>query len=249
VATALVPDLDCFRGSFGARAVIPLWRDAAATVPNVDNQWLDRLTARYGFDVTPEALLAYCYALLATRGYVARFAEELRTPGPRIPLASDADLFQRAARMGHRALALHTYQQVCTGRARCLADPGETYPTAFSYEPREELLQLGTGSFGPITREVWDYSVSGLRVLPSWLRRRMPRTARSPLDGIGPAAWTPALSRELVELVWLLEATLAIEPALDAVLSEIACEGESSAAPLGPRPRRVAGRPRCPASL
>jgi len=242
VATALVPDLDCFRGSFGARAVIPLWRDAAATVPNVDNQWLDRLTARYGFDVTPEALLAYCYALLATCGYVARFAEELRTPGPRIPLARDGVVFQRTVRLGDRALALHTYQQVASGWARCLADPGETYPTAFSYEPREELLQLGTGSFGPIAREVWDYSVSGLRVLPSWLRRRMPRTARSPLDGIGPAAWTPALSRELLELVWLLEATLAIEPALDALLTEIVSgRGESRAEVLG-RGESRAGR-------
>lgn len=229
VATALVPDLDCFRGSFGARAVIPLWRDAAATLPNVNGRWLDRLTARYGFEVTPEALMAYCYALLATRGYVARFAEELRTPGPRIPLARDPVLFQRAARMGDRALALHTYQQVASGQARCLADPGEAYPTAFSYEPRAELLRLGTGGFGPITREVWEYRVSGLQVVPSWLRRRMPRNGKSPLDGIGPGAWTPALSRELLELVWLLEATLAIEPALDAVLSAIAWEGGLSA--------------------
>src|SRR5207248_6678279 len=29
IATAYVPDLDHFRGSFGARGVIPLWRDAA----------------------------------------------------------------------------------------------------------------------------------------------------------------------------------------------------------------------------
>jgi hypothetical protein len=221
VATGLVPDLDCFRGSFGARAVIPLWRDAAATVPNVDSQWLDRLSGRYGFNVTPEALMAYCYALLATRGYVARFVEELRTPGPRIPLANDPVVFQRSARMGDRTLALHTYRQVARGRARCLADPGELYPTGFSFEPRAELLRLGNGSFGPITREIWDYSVSGLQVVPAWLRRRMRRTGKSPLDGIGPAAWTEALTRDLLELVWMLEATLAIEPALDALLAEI----------------------------
>jgi hypothetical protein len=33
--------------------------------------------------------------------------------------------------------------------------------------------------------------------------------------------WTPALSCELLELLWVVEATLALEPALDAVLGEI----------------------------
>ena len=221
VATALVPDLDCFRGSFGARAVIPLWRDAAGSAPNVDADWLDRLSQRYGFEVTPETLMAYCYALLATRGYVARFAEELRAPGPRIPLARDPALFRRAASLGERALALHTFASLPVGEAGCLGDPGGEYPGDVSYEPRRELLRLGDGSFGPVTREVWDYSVSGLHVLPGWLRRRMPRTGKSPLDAIGPTAWTASLSRELLELVWMLEHTLALEPSLDAVLDEV----------------------------
>jgi hypothetical protein len=229
VATTLVPDLDCFRGSFGARAVIPLWRDAAGSAPNVDGHWLRRLTQRYGFEVTPGALLAYCYALLATRGYVVRFAEELRTPGARIPLTSDPALFRRAASLGERALALHTFRQVPPGQAGCLAEPGGAYPRTFSYDARGELLRLGDGSFGPITRETWDYRVSGLRVLPGWLRRRMPRTGKSPLDAIGPTAWSPVLSGELLELVWMLEATLAIEPVLDRALEEIVsgCGGET----------------------
>ena len=39
------------------------------------------------------------------------------------------------------------------------------------------------------------------------------------------AGWTAALTRELLELVWLVEATLALEPALDAVLDEIVSGG------------------------
>ncbi len=78
VATALVPDLDHFRGSFGARAVIPLWRDANATMPNVAGEWLERLSERYVTDVDAETLMAYCYAVLATRSYVGRYEEELQ---------------------------------------------------------------------------------------------------------------------------------------------------------------------------
>src|SRR6202011_2107898 len=54
VATALVPDLDHFRGSFGGRAVIPLWRDPGATIPNVADGLLDDLAQLYGFPASPE---------------------------------------------------------------------------------------------------------------------------------------------------------------------------------------------------
>src|SRR5260370_37912991 len=66
-----------------------------------------------------------------------------------------------------------------------------------------------------------------MRVLPSWLRRRISMTTRgrSPLDAIAQNEWTAALTRELLEVVWVLEATLALEPALDAVLDEIVSGG------------------------
>ena len=45
-----------------------------------------------------------------------------------------------------------------------------------------------------------------------------------PLDEIRPAAWTAALTAELLELLWVLEATVAAQPALDALLGEIVGE-------------------------
>lgn len=221
VATSLVPDLDHFRGSFGARAVIPLWCDAAVARPNIDGAWLARLSGDYGFAVSPELLMAYCYALLATRRYVARFAEELRVPGPRVPITPGPGLFLEAASRGETLLAIHTYRQVTPGAARCLAPVGGAYPADFAYQADRGTLRVGDGLFGPVTSAVWGYGVSGLQVVRSWLRRRMPRTGRSPLSAIHPEAWTPQLTTELLELLWLLEATLALEPSLDALLDEI----------------------------
>ena len=34
----------------------------------------------------------------------------------------------------------------------------------------------------------------------------------SPLDEIRPAGWTAALTTELLELLWVLEATVAVQP-------------------------------------
>jgi len=236
VATTLVPDLDCFRGSFGARAVIPLWQDACGHIPNIAAGLLERLAARYGFEVGPERLLAYCYAVLGTPGFQARFEEELRTPGPRVPVTEDPELFGRAAALGERLLWLHTYGLRCVpvaeragrlpaGRARGLIPVGADYPRDFAYDGERETLRLGNGAFGPIPPAVWSFGVSGLRVVPAWLGRRVGRTSRqrwsSPLDAVEPRTWTAALSEELLELLWVVEATLGIAPAVDEVLGEI----------------------------
>ena len=68
-----------------SEAKIPLWRDAAATLPNVQPGLLERLAECFGFSVSAEQLMAYCCALLGGRSYVSRFLEQLRTPGPRVP--------------------------------------------------------------------------------------------------------------------------------------------------------------------
>ena len=43
----------------------------------------------------------------------------------------------------------------------------------------------------------------------------------SPLDEIRPERWTALMSDEFLELLWVLEATLAMEPDLAAVLDKV----------------------------
>ena len=224
VATACVPDLDHFRGSFGGRAVIPLWRDAEATEPNASRSWLRRLSKKYGFVVDGATLMAYCYALLATRGYVRRFEEELRVPDAHVPITRDRDLFRRCADIGRELLAVHTYRRVSPGAARLVAPIGQPYPGRFAYEPVRCMLAVGDGEIDPVAAEVWNYSVSGYPVVRGWLRQRIARKGKSSLDEIQPEAWTAALTEELLHIIWLVEATLALEPTLDALLDEV-CSG------------------------
>jgi type ISP restriction-modification system protein len=219
VATALVPDLDHFRGSFGAKGVIPLWRDAQAVRPNIREGLLAYLSDRYGSEVTPEALMAFCYALLNAPSYTQRFEEELRTPGPRIPLTSDPDVFARGAAMGEALLRLHTYREIGVGEAQLLRRIGGL-PATYEYEPHRQEVRLGDSAIGPVSQAVWGFSVSGYRVLNGWLRRRIETRHSSPLDAIGLTAWPEVLTRELLELAWLLEATVAQQPELDALLDE-----------------------------
>jgi hypothetical protein len=251
VATANIPDLHHFRGSFGGAHIIPLWRDAAATKPNITAGVLEVLAQAYGRAVSGEDLFAYCYAVLASPDYVGRFWDELTIPGPRLPITKDVALFARTADLGRHLLWLHTYGErfvppgqkpgrIPPGKARCLkgtpADPRK-YPKTFSYDSAGQQVRVGEGLFGPVRPEVWEFSVSGFKVLHSWLAYRMKKGAgkkSSPLDGIRPESWQ--FDEELLDLLWVLEHTADLWPSLAQALNDILA-GDLFTAPDFPAPQ------------
>ena len=97
-------------------------------------------------------------------------------------------------------------------------------------------------------------AVSGLHVVKSWIdhrRRQGAGRSSSPLDAIRPRRWTAAMTRELLELLWVLEWTLAQHPVLDAWLEEVLAGALMDADELPPPtdaerrgPTRAAGRAR-----
>ena len=233
VATGYVPDLDHFRGSFGGKHVIPLWCDSNASIPNVTRGILSKLSEEYGCTVIAERLFAYTYGVLSQPDYVARFWDELELPPPRLPITKDWGLFEEVSDHGARLIYLHTYGQrfagpgddglVPQGEARYTKPvSSETYPEGFGYDAGERILRVGDGEFAPVAPEVWNYSVSGLQVVKSWLGyRKLNRAGRrsSPLDDIRPERWD--FAEDLLELLWVLEATIALQPEGEALLDRV----------------------------
>ena len=117
------------------------------------------------------------------------------------------------------------------GAARCTrAVPvdEEGYPTAFHYDGAARTLHVGEGEYAPVAPEVYGFEVSGLKVVQSWLRYRMRNGAgrtSSPLDAIRPERWTSRFTTELLELLWVLEATVEAWPEQERLLNAVA-EGE-----------------------
>lgn len=235
---AAIPDMHHFRGSFGAKDVIPIYRDAAATEPNVTGGLLDQLTTEYGEPISVEDLLAYAYAILQSPSYTGRFADHLRLPGPRIPITKDLSRFREGVALGGHLIWLHSYGErwvpagaapgrVPQGQARAVISipPNpERYPHHYSYDPQTEVLHVGEGAMGPVAAEVFGYTVSGFPVVRSWLDYRMaePRGRRSsPLDNIRQVGWPATFTTELLELLWVLEATVGAGPALDDWLTAV----------------------------
>jgi hypothetical protein len=240
-ACAEPPDLDHFRGSYGAKAAMPLYRDAVGREANILPGLLDVLAKAYGKKVTPEDFLAYVYGVLAQPAFTERFADELGTRELRVPLTKNAELFARVSAAGANLLWLHTYGQrfvpkgrhagqVPKGAARCVkAVPAAQadYPDKFEYNDATKTLHVGSGEFGPVAPQVYGFEVSGLKVVQSWLGYRMktPKGKKSsPLDKITPATlggWPSEFTTELLELLWVLEATLAEYPAQAKLLSAV----------------------------
>ncbi|MYH75092.1 MAG: N-6 DNA methylase [Acidimicrobiales bacterium] len=226
-----VPDLHHFRGSYGAKNVMPLYRDAAGAA-NVTDGVLAALGHALGEAPTAEDLLAYVYALGGTAAFSEQFGDQLaEATGPvRIPITADRALFDEAVALGRDLLWHHTWGErfapqkhakLPEGRATEVAAPSGM-PERFGYDPGTEQLTVGNGVFAPVSQEVWGFEVSGLRVLPSWLGYRM-KTRRgrksSDLDDIRPTRWTQ--SRELLLLLSILEHTVDVTPRAADLLGRI----------------------------
>jgi len=234
---SFMPDRHHFCGR-GGKDVVPLWRDAEAMHANVTAGLFDMLSTEYLKPVTPQDLFAYAYGLLATPHYVERFSEELTVPGPRLPLTRDKALFDEAAQLGRQLIHLHTYGerfipnggkagQVPQGSARlniAIPDTSAGYPEAYEYDPATQTLRVGIGEIGGVGKDVFEFSVSGLDVVKSWLGYRMKKRAgrsSSELDKIRPDRWTTQMSQELLQLLWVLEQTLSRYPQMADLLDRI----------------------------
>ncbi|NJK31958.1 MAG: N-6 DNA methylase [Deltaproteobacteria bacterium] len=233
-ASANVPDLHHFRGSYGGADVMPLWRDVNGKEPNIAPGLLDLLSASYGQTVKPEDFLCYVYGIMAHPGYSRDLHDELTEPGPRVPITKSVSLFERVVGAGRELLWWHTFGQRMKprgkgwrlhGQARCVeAVPEDDYPRTFKYESKLGYLRVGSGVFAPVHEDVWKYQVSGLHVLRSWLGFRMqdPRgKSSSPLDSIRPASWSAELTRELLEVIWVIEASLRLHERQEVLFMEV----------------------------
>jgi type I restriction-modification system DNA methylase subunit len=241
VATA-VPDLHHFRGSYGGKDVLPLYRDSKGT-PNADSKLLALLTERHcGFDsaapeVTVERLFAYVYGILAGTDYTERYHAELETPGLRVPLSVDSSQFREMADHGERLLWLQTFgERFAEGKGSLPLDGIQWKPEPtklpaekkqIKYDARKQELRVADGVLTNVPEAVWKFNVSRMEVIPKWLGYRMEKPAGraassdSPLDKIRPTEWSPDWSAELVEIVGVLRETVSSTPYGVALLEAI----------------------------
>lgn len=250
--TGLIPDLDHYNGRGGR--VFLLWRDAAATMPNVRPNLPAFLAKRYGRPVTAEDVLAYVAAVAAHPAYTSRFKTDLVTPGLRIPFTADAQTFADAVAVGREVVWLHTLgerfaepaagppgkpRRVVGGNGPTIPGDGEIgregadFTDTFDYDPKSSRLLVGDGYVDRVPPAVWAYEVSGKQVLRQWFSYRKrdrdrpimgDRRPPSKLGEIQPDQWPAEYTTELLNALHILARLVALETA-QAELLERSCGG------------------------
>jgi hypothetical protein len=238
VFSALIPDMDYFKGSEGGRALPFLHPDGT---PNFAPGLLAGISTALGGDVATPDALAYVAGVVSHPAYTHMFADELETPGIRVPLTTDPTLWARGVALGAEVLWLHTYGATFAGANR----PANSvrYPAGDARQPQARtaimampekmvydksrlVVMLGGGEFGPVGPAVWGYTVGGTNVLKSWIKYRKAEPGgkkTSPLDHLHVEVWDPDWTTELIDLLTVLTRLVELEPAqaelLEAVLA------------------------------
>lgn len=239
VFSALIPDMDHFKGSEGGRALPLLHPNGEQnTAPGL----LEALTSIYGIEVLAEDLLAYIGAVVACPAFTRTFQDELTTPGIRVPVTSDREVWRQAVALGQEVLWVHTFGEAfhgaAEGRPRAnirFADseseaqplnltPISDLPTTLSYDEESRTVFLGDGQWGPVDPRVFAYEVGGRRVVKSWFdyRKKEPGGRRSsPLDTLHVTKWPSAWTTEFTDLLTVLTRLVMLEDRQREVLESV----------------------------
>lgn len=255
VFSALLPD---GRSPAGKPARIrPLFRQPGGVEPNLAPGLTEWLSEQLGAPVGARDVLAWVAA-----------AARQTAGGCVVPLTGDPALWRDGVALGRRSLWLHTrgarYAGPAAGRdADRLRLPGGSRPYVraplpaapkageLSYGPEERALRIGEGIVSPVSREAWDLTAGGVRVLEAWYERRTAPGEPGSLEAMRPAGWTRTTTSELLELISVLTLLAALREELDAFAAQLAAGtqgGGRGGAGLGVRELRAAGVLPVPAS-
>jgi len=244
--SAYVPDLHFFRGSYGGKDIIPLYRDSSAREANITKGFLEAIARQLNIPrPTPEDIAAYVYGILSTVDFQKRFAADLTTPGLRVPITTNPELWQEVVEAGRELIWLHTYAERFGDLS---ADWGKSLPvledvswtepvtripvdmSEVNYDETEKILNIADGKLSGVRLDVWLFAVSGMPVVSKWLGYRTLRAAgraassKSLLDQIRPHTWPDAWNDELLDLLRILTLTCDKQNEMSVKLGRV-CEG------------------------
>jgi Type ISP C-terminal specificity domain/N-6 DNA Methylase len=238
VFSALIPDMDYFKGSEGGRTLPLLQPDGS---PNLAPGLLRSIGRHLGSEISAYDIVAYLAAVAAHPAFQQTFADALRTPGVRVPVTKDADLWAEAVSIGEHVIWAHTY-------GACFADAGSgrpelnvrfpkgdprqplalkamtSLPDSISYDASTQTMRLGAGEWGPVIPEAWAFTVDGKSVLKSWYnyRKACPGGRKSsPLDETHPIAWQSNWTTELTDLLTVLTRLVELQPGQSDLLARV----------------------------
>jgi len=245
LVTEHITESRIFISNRGGASIFPLYRyPTKDDLPAAENRWANltptfihtieqRLHLTFIPDgigdligtIGPEDILHYLYAVFHSPTYRSRYAEWLKIDFPRIPIASDKEVFKTLATHGAALVDLHLLRLPGStgaggaGGTDILTNPAEQGITQhgvttgaiekISYHAQQQRLVIGNGIyFAGVEPETWAMQIGGYQPLHKWLKDRKGRTLSS----------TDTL--HYMRIVIALRETRRLMAAIDAVVKE-----------------------------
>lgn len=147
--------------------------------PNLSPAFLDRITGTLGYR-GPLDVFHYVYAMLHASSYRRRYGEFLKFDFPRLPVATNPDLFRALCIQGENLVRAHTLRSE-RPVAATFPVPGDSIVRRVRYVGPTSAKSAGrvaindTQYFEPVAPEVWGFRVGGYRICHKWLKDRKGR--------------------------------------------------------------------------
>lgn len=234
---AHIPDNDHFKGN-SSGWVYPVFRDLSNQEWNLLPGMMVILSEKLNEEISEATLLSYIAGVTAFPGFSARFTDDLREGGVRIPITLDRDVLIEVADLGSTAIELFTYCEKTLNREKvrssvrlkngphvvgARAVPREM-PESAVYDSDSETLHLGEIAVGGVPESVWNYQVSGMHVVKKWVGYRKANPSAkwsSPLNDIVTETWPKAWTEELLDLLHVITQLRILEPKHEILLAKV----------------------------
>lgn len=130
------------------------------------------------FNVTPEEIFSYIYAILYSNIYRSKYLEFLKIDFPRIPFTKDYKLFKKLADLGQQLVDLHLLKSPeLNNPIAKFYGQDDSYVKKREYEEKEQRVYINELQyFSGVASKVWNYQIGGYQVLDKWLKDRKGRT-------------------------------------------------------------------------
>ena len=146
---------------------------------NISAALVEGISAAYGEHMHAVDLFDAILCLLSATSYSLRFAEDLEDVFPHVPFPAQRATFEDAVRVGRAIRGVESFAREPSERyrsvefARVVTPPrGAVVPVQY-VDSSITLCANGAGRITGVPEPVWNFSVSGYRVLPRWLEARV----------------------------------------------------------------------------
>lgn len=150
-----------------------LYDENGKATPNIDHKEFQKLCITLNGE-TPEILevFDYCYGVLYSSTYRAKYSELLSIDFPRVPIPADSNMFHEVTEIGRHLRKIHLLELPIENQLFIeFCGTGDNVVSHFHYN-NERVYINRTQYFSNVREDIWDFCFAGYHGMQKWFKDR-----------------------------------------------------------------------------